>query len=134
MEEKIFNGNAEIAKMMGWFQEDGQPYTWYETGEVAIYVAYNTDSGHQKELPFHKDWNWLLKAKERIVMLTGKKISDESMNYLETFSYKVNVATLKDYNWEWKTYDEKDSTPIWLMFSVVAELSEEYNKTQEKDD
>ena len=64
--EEIQKKNEAIAKMLGWFQEDGQPDTWFAISDSAKYVVYSLYKDQFKELPFHKDWNYLMKAKEFI--------------------------------------------------------------------
>lgn len=128
-------GNLEIAKMLGWYQVEGHKDAWFLKDDTAEYVVYQQYKDQYNELPFHKDWNWLQKAKEQVVMLTNKKISDVTREHLGKLAYEVNVATLSFVGWDWTNYQaEEDTTPIELMFSVVAELSELYNKEQEVDE
>ena len=65
-QSEIKKRNEAIAKMLGWFKEDGQPETWFAIIDSAKYVVYSEYKDQFKELPFHKDWNYLMKAKEFI--------------------------------------------------------------------
>jgi len=40
--EELKQKNEAIAKMLGWFQEDGQPHTWFQKSDCAIIVVYST--------------------------------------------------------------------------------------------
>jgi hypothetical protein len=59
-------GNELIAKFLGWFKEEGHSDTWYEIIGYAKVVAYSEYKDQFSELPFHKDWNYLMMAVNKI--------------------------------------------------------------------
>jgi hypothetical protein len=63
--QQITEGNLKLAKLLGWFQNDSE-YGWFEKGESAIYVAYDMRSSPYRDLPFHRDWNFLMKVVDKI--------------------------------------------------------------------
>jgi hypothetical protein len=63
--QQITEGNVKLAKLLGWFQNDSE-YGWFEKGESAIYVAYDMRSTPYRDLPFHRDWNFLMKVVDKI--------------------------------------------------------------------
>lgn len=64
--QQITEGNEKLAKFIGWYQEPDGEYLWFEKGEVAIYVAYDMRSSAYRNLPFHRDWNYLMKVVDKI--------------------------------------------------------------------
>jgi len=61
--EQIKEGNEKLAKLLGWFQEDGYD-SWFENTEFAKYVAFPIYNNNT--LPFHRDWNYLMKVVDKI--------------------------------------------------------------------
>ena len=59
-------GNELIAKYLGWFKEKDEPNCWYEISGSAQVVAYSIHKDQYHELPFHKDWGWMMKVIEAI--------------------------------------------------------------------
>ena len=66
--EQIKEGNEAIAKFMGWFQDiPGVDCTWFVIGDCAKYVAYSESTNYpHRDLPFHRDWNYLMKVIDKI--------------------------------------------------------------------
>ena len=94
--KEITDGNEKIAKFLGWFQEDGNKYTWFEKGESAIYVAYSLfPSGLHHDLPFHRDWNYLMKAVTKVEDLG---LCLHTSNYCKAKDVKNNLAAHIGFN------------------------------------
>lgn len=95
--KNIEYNNEKIAKFLGWFKLDDQSdSTWFINDEVANYPVYSLDNYKQKDLPFHRDWNYLMKAfnKVRIYNNDGEYNKNNEL-YLETFeigSYTMLVG------------------------------------------
>ena len=64
---KILTNNELIAEFMGWFKTPDQPETWFNKSDNL--VAYQLDKDPLKELPFHKDWNYLMEVVLKIQTL-----------------------------------------------------------------
>ena len=64
----IIKINHTIAKFIGWFQQESQsPDTWWENMDYANYIAYSIhDNYPHNDLPFHRDWNYLMKVIDKI--------------------------------------------------------------------
>ena len=88
---EITEGNKRIAKFLGWFQEEiGSKGTWYEIDGSAQYVAYSLHpSGKYNDLPFHRDWNYLMKA---ITKLEDIGLCLHTSNYCRLRDVKNNLA------------------------------------------
>ena len=82
--EQIKEGNEKLAKLLGWYQEEsGVSDTWWENSDCAKYVAYSVHNNYpHKDLPFHRDWNYLMKVVDKI----------------GTLLYQIEDAP--DYNWK----------------------------------
>ncbi len=96
--KEIEEGNKKIAEFIGWFQEENNKYTWFEKGESAIYVAYSTrpyNSGHNDDLPFHRDWNYLMKA---VTKLEDLGLCLHTSNYCKAKDVKNNLAAYIGFN------------------------------------
>jgi hypothetical protein len=89
---EITEGNEKIAKFLGWYQEpDGQAamnVTWFENGEFAKYVAYSIHNTGRTDLPFHRDWNWIMKV---VTKLEDMSFCVHSANYCKEKSVKDNL-------------------------------------------
>ncbi len=68
METNIIEGNELLAQLLGWEKEiEGVEGVWYENVDYARYVAYSINSNYpHKDLPFHRDMNWLFKVVDKI--------------------------------------------------------------------
>jgi len=64
----ILSDNNLIAKFLGWYQEDDQPDTWYKKEAHSINVVYSLYKDVFKELPFHKDWNYLINVYNEVIL------------------------------------------------------------------
>jgi hypothetical protein len=63
----INNNNKLIAKFLGWFNEPDQPDgIWFKIVDGVKYVSYRQYDDMLNELPFHKDWNYLMNVVEKI--------------------------------------------------------------------
>ena len=94
--KEIEEGNKKIAEFIGWFQEDGNNYTWFEKGESAIYVVYSLfPSGLHHDLPFHRDWNYLMKAVTKVEDLG---LCLHTSNYCKAKDVKNNLAAHIGFN------------------------------------
>jgi hypothetical protein len=81
--EQIKEGNEKLAKILGWFQEDGYD-SWFEITEFAKYVAFPI---HNNDLPFHRDWNYLMKVVDKIGTLVYHRDGDApEWNWKEHYS------------------------------------------------
>jgi len=93
-QKEITEGNEKIAKFIGWFQDEVQSLfgssTWYEINGSAKYVAYSIQSNYPHlDLPFHRDWNYLMKA---VVKLEDLGFCVHSANYSKAKDVKNNLA------------------------------------------
>lgn len=88
---EITEGNKRIAKFLGWFQEEiGSKGTWYEIDGSAQYVAYSLHpSGQYNDLPFHRDWNYLMKA---VTKLEDMGLCLHTANRCKAKDVKNNLA------------------------------------------
>jgi hypothetical protein len=84
--EFIKEGNDIIAKFMGWFQQNDResPYLWYKANEPMVSVAYDLRATATRDLPFHRDWNYLMKVVE--------KIEDLDPNERVTHMYSIEIT------------------------------------------
>lgn len=95
-QKEITEGNEKIAEFLGWFQEEDNNYTWFEKGEFAIYVAYSLHpSGQYNDLPFYRDWNYLMKA---VTKLEDMGFCIHSSNYCRNKGVKNNLAAHIGFN------------------------------------
>lgn len=134
--------------MMGWYQREAYPLYWFVDVEGDPYKCnpiYSEITGLQnygspndnESLPFHRDWNFLMMAKERLVFQHKEiKIADEVKEHLGKVKFDVNVATHSFSGWDWTNHTNVDNgmTPIMLMFKIVGELSEQFNKEKEENE
>lgn len=66
--QKMFNDDQLIARYLGWYQEEGQPDTWFKKTESSIIVAYSFYNHYpHRDLPFHRDWNALMEVINKIL-------------------------------------------------------------------
>lgn len=86
---QIDEGNAKLAKLLGWFQENHtDSYLYYEKDELAVRVAYDKRASAFRDLPFHRDWNYLMKVVDKIGMLAYHRDGDApEWNWKEHYSY-----------------------------------------------
>jgi len=94
--DNIVNRNLAIAKLIGWFQEEDQPETWfefyYENGApTAKYVAFSTYKSHFRgELPFRTDLNYLYKALEIILKMEPAHSTEVGKYWLNNLVFNEN--------------------------------------------
>jgi hypothetical protein len=95
--QQITEGNEKLAKILGWFKEENGEYVWFEKGESAIYVAFDMRSSPYRDLPFHRDWNYLMKVVDKIGTIVYHREGDNpEWNWKEHYSYSelfVNIFT-----------------------------------------
>lgn len=97
----ITEGNEKLARFLGWFQNDDRKEVWYEKGEFAIYVAYDTHNQHWRDLPFYRDWNYLMKVIDKI-----GSIVYNSENWKKKYSY-IELLTQIFNTWLRKKEDKE---------------------------
>jgi hypothetical protein len=87
--QQITEGNEKLAKILGWFRSDyTNSYVYYERGEIAIYVAYDMTSSPYRDLPFHRDWNYLMKIVDKIGSIIYHRDGDDpKWNWKNHYSY-----------------------------------------------
>ena len=85
--EQIKEGNEKLAKLLGWFQED--TVAWYVIDDCAKYIAYSEHSNYpHKDLPFLRDWNYLMKVVDKIGSLIYHRDDDApDYNWKDHYSY-----------------------------------------------
>lgn len=65
--EQIKEGNKKLAKLIGWYEGENQGGSWFENDGFGIYVAYSILNNYpHQDLPFHRDWNYLMKVVDKI--------------------------------------------------------------------
>lgn len=66
--EQIKEGNEKLAKLIGWYQDEPSiSGTWWVNNDYAKYVAYSIHNNYpHQDLPFHRDWNYLMKVVDKI--------------------------------------------------------------------
>lgn len=90
-QQKINEGNEKIAKFLGWFQEEDRDDVWFEKSDFAIIVAYHKDQYYpHRDLPFHRDWGWMMKVLDRVELECGACIIIS--NYSRDKSVKNELA------------------------------------------
>jgi len=91
--EQIKEGNEKLAKLIGWYQDEVQSLfgseTWWENSDCAKYVAYSIPNNYPyKDLPFHRDWNYLMKVVDKIGTIVYHREGDASdYNWKKHYSY-----------------------------------------------
>lgn len=86
--QQITESNEKLAKVLGWYQEPDGEYGWFEKGEFATYVAYDMRSTPYRDLPFHRDWNYLMKVVDKIGIIVYHREGDApEWNWKEHYSY-----------------------------------------------
>jgi len=87
----------EIATFLGWFQ-DGLAGIWYKNSDNAKYVVYSLHNNYPyNDLPFSRDWNYLMSLVEKINATHNDGIIDRDLsytiNYLLSGGYKFGFDT-----------------------------------------
>jgi hypothetical protein len=66
-QQQILEGNNLIAKLLGWYQQEGEEGTWFVRSEFTIDVAYSIHNNYPwRDLPFFRSWEWLHKAIDKV--------------------------------------------------------------------
>jgi hypothetical protein len=86
--EQIKVGNEKLAKLIGW-HEGVNESSWYETSGSATSVAYSIHNNYpHRDLPFHRDWNYLMKVVDKIGELHyGRSYDAPDYNWKLHYSY-----------------------------------------------
>lgn len=100
---KMNNNDIILAKFLGWFQEDGQPDTWYMKTDNAIVVVYSTYKDPFKRLPFSHDANYLIKVIEKIKTsirrIEDTKKARQGEYFIDRFEIKLGSFWCTLYRW-----------------------------------
>jgi len=71
IQKKIDESNEKLAKFLDWFQQEDQlEGTWwkkFDSSNGVIYSIHNNENYPHKDLPFRRDWNWLMEVLDKIV-------------------------------------------------------------------
>lgn len=129
----IEEANREIAKMLGWNESDITKGSWEKSGNNAIYVIYSEHNNYpHKGLPFNRDYNWLMEAKQFICGTAGYRffihniednvrIAITDMSILsQTHNYSGGNLIL-----ELRGVNEKE-----LLFQIIAQFAKMYNNDE----
>jgi hypothetical protein len=87
-QEEINEGNEKIAKFLGWFQETDSTYLYYEKDELAVRVVYDMRASATCNLPFHRNWNYLMQV---VIKLEDMGFCVHSANYCKDKKVKDNL-------------------------------------------
>jgi hypothetical protein len=128
----IENGNLEIARMLGWFQQEGQvgPNAWFQTEETGNVIA--TIHG----LRFNSNWNDLMIALAFIEGLGFNTnihhyYTDTNANQHSVIFNKENKIffehTLLNKSVEW---NNNNSTKKEVLFLTVFAFASQYNNAE----
>ena len=140
-QKQITEGNDKLAKLLGWYQEDnGADFhnVWYEKGDSAIYVAFQNDYPH-RTLPFHRDWNYLMKVVDKIGYLVYHR-DDDAPDYNWKLDYSYSELFHHMWN-KWLRVEQakkgefnlmNDLTTIWS--GCVAWVDWYYSEENQKDE
>lgn len=132
MNSKNENGNLEIARMLGWFQQEGQVSSkaWFQTEETGNVISITTING----LRFNCNWNDLMIALAFIERLGF----DTSINHYNTNADHTVVEIKKDGKIivhqllinkivEW---NNNNSTKKEALFLAVSVFASQYNNAE----
>lgn len=139
-QEQIREGNEKLAKLIGWYQDEVQSLfgseTWWENNEFAKYVAYSIPNNYpHRDLPFHRDWNYLMKVVDKIgVIVYHRDGDDPKWNWKEHYSY---MEVLHEIFNKWIRYGERkaefnlmnDLESVWSACVVWIDW---YNKESQE--
>jgi hypothetical protein len=129
----IIKINHTIAKFLGWFQQDSQSpehYTWWERNDCANYVAYCIpDNYPHNDLPFHRDWNYLMKVVDKIESLRDKFNNFYSVQIGMAGANNPHQCTIEAPLW--KTQINNADTKIEAVWLAVYNFIEWYNQNKE---
>jgi hypothetical protein len=118
--EEIKEGNEAIAKFIGWFQQESQsPNTWWENIGSANYIAYSThDNYPHSDLPFHRDWNYLMKVVDKIGTVVYHREDDApEWNWKDHYS----LGELFHHMWnKWMRIEQAKSGEFNLMNDLTT--------------
>ena len=114
--QQITEGNVKLAKLMGWYQNpDGQlGEVWFENTEFAKYVVYSIHNNYpHRDLPFHRDWNYLMKVVDKIGTIVYHRDGDApDYNWKLHYSY----SELFHHMWnKWMRLEQVKSGEFNLM-------------------
>jgi len=113
--EQIKEGNEKLAKLLGWFQEETS--AWYVIDDCAKYIAYSEHSNYPyKDLPFLRDWNYLMKVVDKIGTHVYHREDDEpDYDWKQHYSY----SELFHHMWnKWLRVEQAKKGELNLMNSM----------------
>ena len=90
--------NELCARLIGWFQEDGQDETYFEYSldennkPFSKIVAYSLYRDNWKELPFHKDLNYTYKLLEKVNSFK-RSVDEEKIKIGESLIDRFEIHT-----------------------------------------
>ena len=89
IEKKLIEeGNEKIAKFLGWYQQDEPTFLYYKNDEIAKRVVFDIRASAYRDLPFHRDWNYLMEVVEK---LEDMGFCVHSANYCKAKNVKDNL-------------------------------------------
>jgi hypothetical protein len=138
----------EIAKMIGWYQDlkGHDTGSWFKRTDTAIVVAYSVHNNYPfKELPFRRDYNYLMQAFEFMRVLPAQ--SNQRNRYvpeiiIDRFEFHRNSVYLAVMTWEelmWKDntiyyiVGENAETYQDAMFFAISDFAKMYNEYKERN-
>jgi hypothetical protein len=143
--EQIKEGNDKLAKLLGWYQDEkqlsfGASELWWENSDCAKYVAYSMHNNYpHRDLPFHRDWNYLMKIVDKIGTLVYYR-EDDAPDYNWKLHYSYSELFHHMWN-KWLRVEKakkgefnlmNDLTTIWS--GCVAWVDWYYSEDNQKDE
>jgi len=104
--ETLKNGNNLLARLLGWEEDANLNGVWWKTSKCAKVIAFDENRTHMyPELPFHKDWNFLMEIVDTIesmndgldelpLKLTSKRLEDLTYCCRIDNDMNVNLITI----------------------------------------
>lgn len=122
--------NEQIAKMLGWFEQDFK-------GSTAKYVAYSEHNNYpHKGLPFDRDWNYLMdKAVAFIEKQVNGVLGGNGQNPVRLYMVRneetnINVCGFMFNQSNKFTHSDEDKKRC--LFLSVSDFAKEYNEFKNK--
>lgn len=107
--DNIDYNNEKISEFLGWFkQKDELDSTWFINDGIRNIPIYSLDNYKRRDLPFHRDWNYLMQALNKIrSWQTGGPIYKNNEMYLVSFeinSYSIFIEFTAKINKKFEYY------------------------------
>ena len=112
---EINTGNDEIAKYLGWFTDEDQKGSWFVIDGCGTYVAYSIHNNYPNtDLPFFRDWNWLMKVVDKIEDETKESVAILPVYFddLNKFRFDTIVNFATDNQFIGSTYESRRDS-VW---------------------